>query len=82
MQVCLTELRPGSAAVSMGNHCTSEAECRTQVYHQLKVMEGHPVVSVCLTMSSSGELFLASPGEHLGTYLGGNNFSSISLDSS
>lgn len=80
MHVCLTELRPGRAAQSMGNHCTSEAECGTQVYHQLKVMEGHTVVSVSLTMSSSGELFLAPPGEHLGMYLGGNNFSSISLD--
>lgn len=71
MQVYLTELRPGGAAVSASNHCTSEAECRTQVYHQLKEMEGHAVVSVSLNMYSL-ESFLASPGEHLGMYLGGN----------
>lgn len=71
MQVHLTELRPGRAAV---NHCTSEAECRThlQVYYQLKEMKGHTVVSVSLNLYSSGELFLATPGEHLGMYLGGN----------
>lgn len=68
MQVHLTELRPGRAAVSTGNHCTSEAECRTQVYHHLKEMEGHALVSVSLDMYSSGELFLASPGKHLGMY--------------
>lgn len=64
MQVGLKELRPGRAAISMDNHCTSEAECRThlQVYHQLKEMKGHTVLSVSLNLYSSGELFLASPG--------------------
>lgn len=72
MQVHLTELRPGRAAVSTGNHCTSEAECRTQVYHHPEGMEVHAVVSASLDMYCSGELFLASPGEHLGTCLGRN----------
>ena len=61
MQVCMTDLRPERAVISMGNCSTLEAECRAQLCHQLNVVEGHPVVAVSLTMYYSGELVLASP---------------------
>lgn len=57
----MTDLRPERAVISTGNCSTFEAECRAQLCHHLKVIEGHPVVAVSLTTYSSGELVLASP---------------------
>lgn len=60
MQVRMTDLRPEEAMVSTGNHSILEAECRTQLCHQLRVIEGQPVVAVSLTNCFSGDLVLAS----------------------